>query len=294
MRPTTRSLSFAALLCTAAVAFPGFAQAPAASDAKIVADVQAVLSNEQALRGQSITPTAAHGVVTLSGTVTSDAAKVLASNETGQVAGVKTVLNNLTVTGGSSAPPPSSSPRISATTSRPIDLPPGTMLPVSLNEEVTTRTAKPDDTFSGNVTQNVFVNGMILIPAGTPVLGRVVVTKPAPKVFGYPALSIELIAIQLPTPDAPVNLRLHSDQLATSGPGSQSRTSASPIPAGASGIIIGNGNGIRTPQNVILPPHTLLRFHTTEPLPVTVFLRNAIQLPLSPAPGPVPPPPPGQ
>jgi hypothetical protein len=294
MSLTSRALSFAALLCTAAV--PGFAQAPPPSDAKIVADVQAVLTNEQALQGQSITPTAAHGVVTLSGTVTSDAAKVLASNETGQVAGVKTVLNNLTVSGGSSAPAPKPAPRVSATTSRPIDLPPGTFLPVSLNDEVTTRTAKSDDTFSANVTQNVFVNGMILIPAGTPVLGRVVFTKPAPKVFGYPALSIELIAIQLPTPDAPVNLRLHSDQLATSGPGSQNRTASSaiPVPAGASGIIIGNGNGIRTPQNVILPPHTLLRFHTTEPLPVTVFLRNAIQLPLSPAPGPVPPPPPGQ
>jgi osmotically-inducible protein OsmY len=68
MRLTPRYLSFAALLCTAA-ALPGFAQAPAASDAKIVADVQAVLSNEQALRGQTITPTAAHGVVTLSGSV---------------------------------------------------------------------------------------------------------------------------------------------------------------------------------------------------------------------------------
>jgi BON domain len=291
MSSTSRALSFAALLCTAAV--PGLAQAPAPTDAKIVADVQNVLTNEQALQGQNITPTAAHGVVTLSGTVTSDAAKVLASNETGQVAGVKTVLNNLTVTEGSSAPS-RPAPHVSATTSRPIDLPPGTLLPVRLNDEVTTKTAKPDDTFSGNVTQNVFVNGMILIPAGTPVLGRVVVTKPAPKMFGYPALSIELIAIQLPTPDAPVNLRLHSDQLATSGPGSQSRTTASPIPAGASGIIIGNGNGIRTPQNVILPPNTLLRFHTTDPLPVTVFLRNAIQLPLSPAPGPVPPPPPGQ
>jgi BON domain len=292
LRSTPHYLSIAAVLCAASLSptFRAVAQGAAVSDAQIVANVTTTLANEQALAGQTITPTALHGVVTLSGSVTSDAAKVLASSETGQVAGVKTVLNNLTVSGGSSATPP---PRQSATSTRPIDLPPGTLLPVRLNDEVTTRTAKPDDTFTGNVINNVFQNGMIVIPAGTPVLGRVVVTKPAPKMFGYPALSIELIAIQLPTTEAPVNLRLASDQLATSGPGSQSRTTESPIPAGASGIAIGNGNGIRTPQNIILPPNTLLRFHTTQPLTVTVFLRNAIQLPLSPAPGPamMPPPP---
>jgi hypothetical protein len=293
LRSTPHYLSIAAVLCAASLSptFRAVAQSAAVSDAQIVANVKTILSNEQALAGQTIAPSAIHGVVTLSGTVTSDAAKVLASSETGQVAGVKTVLNNLTVSGGSSAAPPPPTHQ-SATSTRPIDLPPGTLLPVRLNDEVTTRTAKPDDTFTGNVINNVFQNGMIVIPAGTPVLGRVVVTKPAPKMFGYPALSIELIAIQLPTPEAPVNLRLDSDQLATSGPGSQSRTTASPIPAGASGIAIGNGNGIRTPQNIILPPNTLLRFHTAQPLTVTVFLRNAIQLPLSPAPGPAMMPPP--
>ncbi|MDE3199439.1 MAG: BON domain-containing protein [Acidobacteriota bacterium] len=72
-------------------------QAAAPTDQQISTDIQARLTAEPALNGQSVQVSVANGVATLNGTVTSDAARVLAGNEAGTIAGVKTVVNNLTV-----------------------------------------------------------------------------------------------------------------------------------------------------------------------------------------------------
>jgi BON domain len=85
---------------------------PATDDASVNMQVQARLFSDQNLGGQSIQATVANGVVTLSGDVTSDAARTAASGDAGQVAGVKTVINNLVVQPGTvtsaqvTTPPP--------------------------------------------------------------------------------------------------------------------------------------------------------------------------------------------
>jgi hypothetical protein len=81
----------------------------APTDTKILHDVDAALENEKAFRGLLIVPKISHGIVTLTGTVSSEGDKVLASIEVGQVTGVTTVLNNLEVhAAGAPAPSPSS------------------------------------------------------------------------------------------------------------------------------------------------------------------------------------------
>lgn len=71
---------------------------PAAkSDQQIVTEVQAKIQGESALASQKIQVSVANGVATLSGTVTDEASRALAGNDSGSVAGVKTVVNNLTV-----------------------------------------------------------------------------------------------------------------------------------------------------------------------------------------------------
>lgn len=66
-------------------------------DATLNTQVQSKLFSDQGLRGEPIQTAVAGGVVTLSGTVSSDAARTSAASDAGQVAGVKTVVNNLTV-----------------------------------------------------------------------------------------------------------------------------------------------------------------------------------------------------
>ncbi len=77
------------------------------TDAQILAQANRVISQEQAFKGMDIVPSVSNGVVTLSGTVSNYAAKVLASDEMSNIKGVRTVLNNLNVAPSSASSAPS-------------------------------------------------------------------------------------------------------------------------------------------------------------------------------------------
>lgn len=89
------------LAATAVLAFTlGFAgckHQAAKTDQQIAADIQAKIKSESALANQDIQVSVASGIATLSGTVTDDASRALAGNDSGTVAGVKTVVNNLLI-----------------------------------------------------------------------------------------------------------------------------------------------------------------------------------------------------
>jgi len=79
------------------------------TDQQVAGDIQAKLQNETALAGQNIQVSMTNGVATLSGTVPDDATRNLAGIDSGNVDGVKTVVNNLTVQSSqqtSATPPP--------------------------------------------------------------------------------------------------------------------------------------------------------------------------------------------
>lgn len=88
----------AAISLSLALAFAGCkSAAPATDDATLNMQVQAKLFSDKNLSGQSIQTVVANGVVTLNGSVTNDNARSLASGDVAQIAGVKTVVNNLVV-----------------------------------------------------------------------------------------------------------------------------------------------------------------------------------------------------
>lgn len=73
--------------------------------------MQQTLGSDHAFTGSLILSSVNKGVVTLTGNVRSEAEKILASSELGQIDGVKTVLNNLTIVDNSfHAPPPPAAP----------------------------------------------------------------------------------------------------------------------------------------------------------------------------------------
>jgi hypothetical protein len=67
------------------------------TDEQMASDIQGKVNGEGALSGQNIQVTVNDGIATLSGIASDDASRALAGNEAGSVAGVKTVVNNLTV-----------------------------------------------------------------------------------------------------------------------------------------------------------------------------------------------------
>ncbi len=84
-------------------------QPAAIDDATLNSNVQSKISGDPALGGQPIQISTANGVVTLSGSVDSDAARTLASNDATQVAGIKVLNNTLTVQ-TAAAPAPAAAP----------------------------------------------------------------------------------------------------------------------------------------------------------------------------------------
>jgi hypothetical protein len=93
-------LRFAALFGAASVAltFSGCkSTAPVPTDATLTEQVQGKLAADQNLSGQNLQAQVASGVAVLSGSVTSDMARAVAGGDAAQVAGIKTVVNNLTV-----------------------------------------------------------------------------------------------------------------------------------------------------------------------------------------------------
>jgi hypothetical protein len=78
-------------------------------DAQIATDVQNKINSDGGVPDKQVTINANNGVVTLSGSVSSDAARNAAANDAAQVEGVKTVVNNLevgTATAANNAPQP--------------------------------------------------------------------------------------------------------------------------------------------------------------------------------------------
>jgi hypothetical protein len=77
------------------------------SDATLQSNVSSALRQDSTLQGQQITATAANGVVTLSGTVQTDAQRQQAETDAANVSGVGGIMNNIKVTNpGSAAPAP--------------------------------------------------------------------------------------------------------------------------------------------------------------------------------------------
>lgn len=82
-------------------------QPAARTDQQIATDIQAKIKGESALAQQNIQVSVADGVATLNGTVSDDASRALAANDSGTVSGVKTVINNLTVQSAAASAPES-------------------------------------------------------------------------------------------------------------------------------------------------------------------------------------------
>lgn len=273
------------------------------TDASIEAEVRGILYNDAILqeKGDAVVANVKGGIVTLSGKVTSDAAKVLASRDIADVKGVKTVLNDLSVSATASAASTAAAPptvTAQADHTKLLELPARTQIPIRLQEEVDTKTAKEGDTFHGTVAANVFHNGYPLIPAGTPVIGRVVETKPAGRLVGFALLSVELVALRLPVPGGEdQDVSVVTQQVSSRNNGRGAGTAAAGAGgAGLGGLIGALGGGGRgaaigatsgaalgvgaralTPgQQIDLKPEALLVFTTEASFSVPVLIHNGV------------------
>ncbi|HEY4381782.1 MAG TPA: BON domain-containing protein [Acidobacteriaceae bacterium] len=327
--------------------------APAPDDATLNTQVQARLFADQNLSGQAIQASVASGVVTLSGTVSSDSARTIASGDAGQIPGVKTVVNNLVVQPGAPAPAvasaapapmpmpmrapapakskaskPSSftpAPIVRNTPSpqpmpqpvqapppvqqaqappppppppmpveRNISLPAGTAIPVRITQTLDSATTQTGDKFTGAVASDIIVDGMVVLPQGTPVTGHVDEAKDAAHFKGSSSLTISLTSISRKGE----RIQVATDAYTKQGEG-RGKNTAEKVGGGAAvgailGGILGGGKGaaigaaagggvgagantVTRGQQVQIPSESVVRFKLSDGILVRVTTGGSSQ-----------------
>jgi len=191
-----RTAARAALLLLALTSIvSGCKSAPPADDATLTTRVQARLFADQNLSGQSIQASVASGVVTLSGSVTSDSARTIASGDAAQVAGIKTVVDDLVV---QAQPPASVSAGLAAPTPTPPPQP----------ADLAARTPPPHASFDSERHKKPSASMPQLIqPQPAPVVRNAAPPQPAPEPQPQqqqPAPAPVIAQAPPPPPPAPV------------------------------------------------------------------------------------------
>lgn len=346
----TRTRSLQVALLTGALLFGAGcnrqpATQPARTDQQISNDVQAKISAEGALNGQNIQVAVANGVTTLSGTANDEASRALAGNDAGSVAGVKTVVNNLTVQPPQQAaapapapaaapapesarererekkkerreekklmakntPPPAPAPApVPAPAEQPtpapapppppppppqpvvktVTIPAGTVIPVRITDALSSKNATPNQIFHGTLAGDLISGGMVAIPHGATVTGRVIDAKDAAHFKGSALLSIELTQISTRSRQIPVVTEAYSKEGAGRGKNTAVKTGGGAALGAIIGALAGGGKGaaigavagggagagvnaITRGKQVEIQPETLINFKLQSPITVT-------------------------
>ena len=251
------------------------------SDQEIANDIQSRIDAESALNGQDIKVSVNGGTATLNGTVNNDAARALAAADSGAAAGVRTVINNLTVTpqravkqapppkperrhrqpppeqqamaqptptppppAQEAAPPaPAPPPRPPAPVVRTVSVAAGTTLPIRLADALDTATTQTGQSIHGTLAADIIADDMVAIPRGTPVTGRVVEAKDATHFSGSSSLTLELTQVELKGGPIAVSTAPFSQQGKGRGKNTAMKTGGGAALGAIIGAIAGGGKG---------------------------------------------------
>lgn len=194
------------------------------------------------------------------------------------------------------APVPQPLPAIPATPPPPpkpvvkqITLAAGTVIPVRISETLDSKTAQPNDVFHGSLASDLGSQGVIAVPMGSPVTGRIVDAKEAAHFKGSSMLSIELTQLTA----RGHNVSLVTDSFSKEGAARGKNTAAKAGGGAALGAIIGAiagggkgaaigglaggaaGTGVNAAtrgEQAVIPSETVVNFRLQSPITVTVTI----------------------
>ncbi|HEY8055440.1 MAG TPA: BON domain-containing protein [Terriglobales bacterium] len=264
--------------------------------------VQAKLDADTALQGDGIKANTENAVVTLTGNVPTEAARVAAAQDA-QVPGVTQVNNEIatrTAAAGATAAPAmamkaaaDSGHARTATAAAPaappapatVEISSGTDLHVRLSQALNSSNAQAGQAWQGQISEPVRVNGEIAVPQGAAVSGTIVAADSAGHFKGQSRLVLKLTALEFN--GASYDLASREVTRLSSSRGTRS---AETIGGGAAvgaliGALAGHGKGaaigavagagagtaaqaLTKPPEVNLPAETVLSFALSAPLKV--------------------------
>ncbi len=253
----------------------------APNDAQIANQVQSKIAADGNIQNKQLGVQSASGVVTLSGSVSSELERSAAANDAAQVPGVRTVVNNLEVSAPAvaqeaapteetpapkaarparrrrtparspshTAPAPAQSAAVEPQAAPPpvpprvVTVPSGTVLAVRLIDPIDTERSRAGDTFRATLSQPVMVGDEVVIPADADVEGQIVQSASAGHFKGQSQLALTLTRLRVHGK----SYALQTNQYERQGSSRGKRTAAT-VGGGAGlgaiiGAIAGGGKG---------------------------------------------------
>lgn len=177
--------------------------------------------------------------------------------------------------------PPAPAPPVA----RVVTLAAGSTLPVRITQTLDSATAQPGDSFSGAVATDIIADGMVLIPRGASVNGRVSEVHEAAHFKGSSLLAIELLGVNARGERISVSTQPYSVEGKGRGKNTAVKTGVGAAAGAVLGGIFGGGkgaaigaaagggtgaaiNGVTRGEQVQIPSETVVRFVTTNSLAV--------------------------
>lgn len=165
----------------------------------------------------------------------------------------------------------------------------GTVIPVRLTGPVDSKTAQVGDTFHATLASDVMRDGVVAIPQGTVVLGRVVDAKDATHFRGKALLSLELTRIDLNSGRIALVSSTFTKEGEARGKNTAEKTGGGALLGALVGALAGGGRGaaigamagagagagvnaVTRGKQVVLPSETLINFSLQQPLSFTKMI----------------------
>jgi hypothetical protein len=177
---------------------------------------------------------------------------------------------------------------------RNISLPAGTAIPVRITQTLDSATTQTGDKFTGAVASDIIVDGMVVLPQGTPVTGHVDEAKDAAHFKGSSSLTISLTSISRKGE----RIQVATDAYTKQGEG-RGKNTAEKVGGGAAvgailGGILGGGKGaaigaaagggvgagantVTRGQQVQIPSESVVRFKLSDGILVRVTTGGSSQ-----------------
>ncbi len=213
-------------------------------DKTIVTGIQSSPFADPVLKLLDIHVASQDGVVTLSGTVSTDVEKGDVEHIASQDPGVKQVIDNLAVSGQSSAGAPAAS-STAASPPAPVSLtvPAGTPITVQMIDAVDSATNKPGDEFNATVYTSVVVGNYVAIPQFSKARLRLVNAASAGHIKGRSELALELVSLTVNGTLYEVESNYYEQQGKSRGKQTAERTAGGGLLGGLLGAAFGRGKG---------------------------------------------------
>jgi hypothetical protein len=118
-------------------------------------------------------------------------------------------------------------------------IPPGTDLPVTLDENVTLKRDQIGNSFPAHITRDVIVDGAVAIPAGAPAEVTLVRSEDNPNVASF-----RLVSVSIRGRVHPLRTDVAGADATKSGSSTGKKTGIGALAGGAIGLITGGGSGL--------------------------------------------------